>query len=739
MSDQPTLPDLEPEAEAPAPIHARPYQTEAKRAIYASLREHRSTLLVLPTGTGKTVVFATVVRDGVAQKRRVLILAHRAELIEQGAAKIAAVAGCEVGIEMAAQRDGSRGTASVLMASVQSITRRLDHFEPDAFDLIIVDECFPAGTLVDGTRIEDLVVGDQVTCYDHDGRRRVVRPVLRTFKSKPSRMVAVVLRASGARRMDVACTPGHPFHVHDRGYVPAYMLKRGDYITAPWMVERVVPIQPTSDGTFGGACPDGYVYNIEVADHHNYFANNVLVHNCHHAIAKTYRAILDYFASAKVLGVTATPNRGDKVKLREVFEDVAFDLPILDAIEGGWLVPIQQRIIETTIDFSALRKSKGDFSKKDLEEVMTSIEALHEIAEPTVEAVGERQAIVFCVTVLHAHLLAEAIREQITAHGQTPRVEVVTGNTPDDERRDIFAGFRAGVVQYLVNVEVATEGTDLPTASVIVMARPTLSEALYKQMLGRGTRPLPGVVDAIDAAGMVERIEAGEFDLELQAVAEVIARESKALERGDDAAARRLSIRLSGKPHMLVLDFAGNSGKHSLISGLDALDGKDLDEQLAKEVRKILDAGEADLIEAIRLARARRAEKTRGLRARHGDPFALFGLPEPEPDRWGRAATDAQLAALRRAGMPTSTLDLRQASSAISAIVERSRAGLATYKQCRALARFGAPLDVVESVTLLRATELMSFLEASKWRPETPHWWAVAPGMARGVAGSTTA
>lgn len=581
------------EIDSPAPeqptLVSRPYQVEAKDCIYKSLARFRSSLCVMPTGTGKTVVFSTVVADGVRRGRRVLIIAHREELIQQGAQKIAAIAGCEVGIEMAAQRDGSRGNAPVLMASVQTLVHRLESFEPDFFHLIIIDEA-------------------------------------------------------------------------------------------------------------------------------------------HHATAPTYRKIVEHFSSAKLLGFTATPNRGDNVALRAVFEDVAYDLPILDAIEGGWLVPIEQEIIETSIDLSEVRRSRGDFTKKDVERVMSSIDALDEIAVPTVERTGERQAIVFAVTVDHAHLLAEAIRKAIHARGGIPRVAVVTGTTPNDERRSIFDGFRQGphVVQYLVNVEVATEGTDLPSASVIVMARPTLSRALYTQMLGRGTRPLPGVVDSVDAASLVARIKAGEFNLDDQRVAAAVARESSALKRGSDSAARRLSIALSAKPHMLLIDFAANSGRHQLASALDALEGDALDEGLSREVREIVRNGERDLIEAIRLARLRRAEKTRKLRARGGDPFALWGLPDPEPDRWGRPMTPGQADVIARAGMPTTGLDMRQASALISAMTDRGRRRLATYKQCRALHKYGCPLDLLEGMTLKRATELMDILVQSHYRPRQ-YWWAAPP------------
>lgn len=722
-------------------MKTRPYQDEARAAIYDSLRKHRSTLLVLPTGTGKTVVFASIVGDGVRRGRRVLVLAHRAELIEQGASKIAAVAGCEVGIEMADQRDGSRGgaligQAPVLMASVQSIARRLDSFPRDAFNLVIVDECFPAGTLVDGRPIESIRVGDIVTAFDHVADEIVERRVVRLFAKHPSALVKLTTASGRA----ITCTPGHPFYVPGSGYVEALYCAGLVLVCDDGTEDKVERVESVAFGFDAvRACSDGLVYNLEVEGTHNYFANGVLVHNCHHATAETYRKILDHFDSAKILGVTATPNRGDNVALKAVFEDVAFDLPILDAIEDGWLVPIRQRVVETSIDLSAVRRSRGDFSKADLSAVMSQIDALHEIAEPTVdELAGDKQAIVFAVTVEHAHLLAEAIREVITARCGTPRVEVVTGTTPDDERRDIFAGFRAGahVVQVLVNVEVATEGTDLPSASLIVMARPTQSRALFTQCLGRGTRPLPGCVDDVDAASMRARIEAGEFDLSQQPIAEAIARESAAIMAGDDAAARRLSIALSAKPHMLLLDFAANSGKHALASGVDALEGDALDDELAKEVRKILAEGEQDLIEAIRLARERRAGKTRALRARGGDPFALFGLPEPEPDRWARAMTQDQAAVLQRAGMPTKGLDLRQASAAISAIVERSRKGLATYKQCKALHKFGCPLEVVETVTLKRATELIDYLASEKWRPASKHWWAVPPGISPGANGS---
>jgi superfamily II DNA or RNA helicase len=167
----------------------------------------------------------------------------------------------------------------------------------------------------------------------------------------------------------------------------------------------------------------------------------------------------------------------------------------------------------------------------------------HRIAEPTIREAQGRQAIVFCASVPQAERMAEVLRRH---PGVTAR-EVI-GSTDDEERSEIVSDFKAGRIQFLCLCQIGTEGFDAPGVELVVMARPTKSQALYKQMLGRGTRPLPGLVDAYDTAEE-----------------------------------RRAAIANSRKPHMTVLDFVGVSGRHKLVSTLDVLAG-DMPEELRKEI-----------------------------------------------------------------------------------------------------------------------------------------------------------
>ena len=225
----------------------------------------------------------------------------------------------------------------------------------------------------------------------------------------------------------------------------------------------------------------------------------LVVDEAHHATAPTYRRVLEHYGQnqdLKILGVTATPDRHDEEALGQVFDSVAFDYELLDAIRDGWLVPIHQRsVVVDGLDYSGVRTTAGDLNGADLARVMEYEETLHGIAHPTVELAAGRKALVFAASVAHAERLCEIFNRHSTGCAR-----FVTGTTPKDERRGMLADYAAGKFQMLVNVGVATEGFDEPGIQVVVMARPTKSRALYAQMAGRGTRALPGLVDAHEAA-----------------------------------------------------------------------------------------------------------------------------------------------------------------------------------------------------------------------------------------------
>jgi superfamily II DNA or RNA helicase len=475
-------------------MQLRPYQTAAVDAARRELALHRSTLIVMPTGTGKTVVFADVLERVVARGGRALVLAHRNELLEQAAAKL----GVDCAIEKGRMRAGA---AAVVVASVQSLKgKRLAGFDPATFRLIVVDEA-------------------------------------------------------------------------------------------------------------------------------------------HHARAKSYRAILDYFTTAKVLGVTATPDRADGKGLAEVFDTVAYRYELRDAINDEWLVPLTAKRIEVEgLDLSSVRTTCGDLNAKDLAAVMGAEQALHEVASPLLELAGDRKTVLFTVDVAHARALAEVINRH-----RPGTARPLDGTASADERRAVLRDFRAGAFRVLANCALLTEGWDEPSVECVAIARPTKSRALYVQMIGRGTR-----------------LHADKSDV-------------------------------------LILDFVGNSGRHRLINPAHALAGADVDDELAELAhRTASDTGvsvERALQEAqleLEVTRQRAAIVARAkFFAEEIDPWMPRRAPATS-EREGRPATERQLELLQRKGIePPVEISIGDASGIIDGLRAREEAGLCTYKQARLLRRQG--------------------------------------------------
>ena len=256
-------------------------------------------------------------------------------------------------------------------------------------------------------------------------------------------------------------------------------------------VARVEVREQTSDRTFGGLCPDGFVYNLEISGNHNYFADGILVHNCHHAAAGTYRKIFDHFRPEKLIGFTATPNRGDKVRLNDVFQKIIFQRDLRWGIENGYLCGIQCLRVNIGYDLSAVRTRMGDYAPGELAEAMDG--TADAIAE-AYQKYAKGATLIFAVSVRHAREIADKI----------PGAVVVTGETRD--RAAIIRAFTDGEIPVLVNCMVFTEGTDIPRVETVMVARPTQSESLYCQMVGRGTRLYPGkeklvLIDCVGVTG----------------------------------------------------------------------------------------------------------------------------------------------------------------------------------------------------------------------------------------------
>lgn len=219
--------------------------------------------------------------------------------------------------------------------------------------------------------------------------------------------------------------------------------------------------------------------------------DTIIVDEAHHAVAGTYRKILDYFAPRMTLGFTATPNRGDKVRLNDIFQKIIFQRDLKWGIDNRYLSDIHCLRVNIGFDLSAVCTRMGDYAPGELAEAM----------EGTADAIAEAYqkyakgaTLVFSVSVRQANEIASRI----------PGAVVVTGETKD--RAGIIQRFTDGEIPCIVNCMVFTEGTDIPRVETVIIARPTQSEALYVQMVGRGLRLYPGkdkltLIDCVGVTG----------------------------------------------------------------------------------------------------------------------------------------------------------------------------------------------------------------------------------------------
>lgn len=535
----------------------RPYQEECVDSIFAKFSEGDSTLAVLPTGCGKTVIFSEACRRW--NNGRVLVVAHREELIVQAADKIEKVVGERPEIEMGeywASRETFLSRPHVVVTSVQTMSRpsRQRGFNPEDFGLIIIDEA-------------------------------------------------------------------------------------------------------------------------------------------HHAPAKSYRKVIDHFSKGgvKVLGVTATPDRTDEAALGQVFQSVAYEYAVQDAINDGWLVDVKQEMVFVEgLDFSQVKTTAGDLNQAQLEQVMLEEEAIHKVASPTIECAGSKPTLIFTAGVQHAHELATILTER---YGKT--AVALDGKSEALHRRSVIDQFKNGEIQFLCNCGLFLEGFDAPNTAVVVMARPTKSRALYAQMLGRGTRPLPGVVDGCDSA-----------------------------------TERRLMIEESDKPDMLVLDFVGNSGRHKLISSVDVLGGNYSDEVVDRVMEEVKKSGskkksvleqlhdaEELLEEERRRERKKIAAKAKFTR-QQVNPFDAIDFVPPREPGWhkGRPMSERQHSALVRMGFEDKDLKdvgFWQAHKLLDKVSERRDKNLCTIKQAKKLAQYGERTDV----SFAEAHEILNQIAANGWKP----------------------
>lgn len=344
----------------------------------------------------------------------------------------------------------------------------------------------------------------------------------------------------------------------------------------------------------------------------------VIADECHHSTSQSWRRVIEYFLTnpkCKLLGITATPDRADEESLGQLFQTVAYDYEILDAIRDGWLVPIEQMMVNVEeLDLSSIRTTAGDLNGSDLEAVMLQEKPLHKIASSTIDIIGSKRGLGFASSVQHAMQLSEIFNRHRPGFSN-----FVCGKTDKEERKKIVSDFAAGKVQWLWNCGVFTEGFDDSGVEVIAMARPTKSRSLYAQMAGRSTRPLESIAHKLNDTSI--------------------------------SALRRGMIARSVKPNCLILDFVGNSGRHKLMTTADILGGNVSDEavqaavnfakhagrpikmadQLEEEEKKIQESKKRKLEDAARKVRLTAKSKYTTTTI---DPFDILQIKPIAPKGW---------------------------------------------------------------------------------------------------------
>lgn len=516
-------------------MELRPYQETARQKVQEEWESGKKrTLLVLPTGTGKTIVFSKIIEDRVRKGERVLVIAHRGELLEQASDKLYKSTGLKTATEKAEQT--SLGSFyRVVVGSVQTMQRekRLNQFPPEYFDTIVIDEA-------------------------------------------------------------------------------------------------------------------------------------------HHAISDGYQRVLHHFEDANVLGVTATPDRGDMRNLGSYFESLAYEYGLAEAIKSGYLSPIKALTIPLKLDLSNVKQQAGDFSTKDLGTALDPY--LEQIAEEMKKQCFNRKTVVFLPLVK----TSQKFRDILNKHGF--KAAEVNGESAD--REQILKDYEEGKYNVLCNSMLLTEGWDCPSVDCVIVLRPTKVRALYSQMVGRGTRLAPGKKELLllDFLWHTERHE-------LCHPANLIAT--------DEAVAKKMTENIEELGAPIDLEQAEKQAKEDVALEREESLAKQLSE-MKRRKRKLVDPLQFEMsIQAADLT----------------DYVPSFGWQMSPP-------TDKQVKALEKWGIfPDEIENAGKAEMLINRLVKRRDAGLSTPKQIRFLENRG--FQHVGTWQFEAATKLINRIAANGWR--IPH------------------
>lgn len=430
----------------------------------------------------------------------------------------------------------------------------------------------------------------------------------------------------------------------------------------------------------------------------------VVIDEAHRAHAKTYWRVYDWFSknpNLVFLLITATlPTDKRKLsKIKRVAETIAYTYDIKQGVDDGYLVPIKQRYVPiNNLDYSVVKTVSGDFNQKQLGEVLEDDEIVGRMVLGIKQFAWDRKTLIFSQTIDQGYSLMNALNKE-----EQGCAAMVTGKTDDDKRDEVIEAFAKGKIRFLINMSVYVEGFDEPGIETVVMCRPTKSLGRYKQMLGRGTRPV---------------------DTSLYGMA--------------TAEERRAVIAASAKPYVEIIDFTGNCGSHKLITAVQALG--DIEpaqaEQVEAEVRQVLEESEeaVDVQQAIEEAKQRieereeakrRAEQEkwknrqiegRELASQEIDPFDSKSKPMAQLQP-GVSAKQVQY--LIDHGLKNAASYTRgQVNQAINMIAERREQGLCSIKQALLLQkRAGFSREECRTLSKEDAGYWIQKIKANGWKP----------------------
>ena len=408
----------------------------------------------------------------------------------------------------------------------------------------------------------------------------------------------------------------------------------------------------------------------------DYFGT-IIVDEAHHILSDSYLAVMDHFPEAKVMGITATPDRSDRKSMGSFFDSLAYEYTLSQAIRVGYLCPIRAQMIPLKLDISQVGIQNGDYNAG---EIGTALEPyLRQIAGEIAMHYADRQLVVFLPLIHTSQVFCGLLKEMGIAAAE------VNGNSPD--RAEILKDFEEGRYTVLCNSMLLTEGWDCPSVDCVVMLRPTKVRSLYQQAVGRGTRLYPGKKELLilDFLWLTER-----HDL----------CHPSSLVSKDEGIAERMNRKVAESAY-----------------GVDLLEAEENAEKDAMAER------EKSLAAQLSMMRNRPRKLVDPLQ--YVVSIAAEDLANYEPTfAWEMGpATEKQLQFLANRGIfPGAVENMGKASLLIDRLIKRQQDGLSTPRQIRCLERYG--FQHVGTWSFEQAGKMITMLANNNW--VRPGW--VKPG-----------